>query len=392
MKIIKAFTTSIQGAYYYEDIRALEKHSIPESERWESRAITPGFQRVREIAEGVSIGLKLEDGQVIWGDCVASLFRPDSATAVIANEVLPWIQDASLVSWRESLSGTNPHWHPAIRYGLSQALLRAVAYLKRKTMAEIICDEWNLPIPSGPISVQGSCGNDRYDNVDKMIVNHLEALPHWQVDDIASTIGAHGEVLISYASWLKARIRKLGRDNYHPTLHFDVHGSLGKIFNSDQGLIANYLGLLRNTVYPFSVRVENPVIQACLADQLEMMASLKDVCIRKGVDVSIVADEWANTLPAIQAFIQAKAADMIHLKMPKLGSVSESIDAVLSCQKQGVKALLGGSSVETENSTQASVHVALATRPEAILAKPGMGVNEAIMLVRNEMKRTLSCF
>jgi methylaspartate ammonia-lyase len=34
--------------------------------------------------------------------------------------------------------------------------------------------------------------------------------------------------------------------------------------------------------------------------------------------------------------------------------------------------------------------VALATRPDLIMAKPGMGVDEGIMLVQNEMARTLA--
>ena len=53
-------------------------------------------------------------------------------------------------------------------------------------------------------------------------------------------------------------------------------------------------------------------------------------------------------------------------------------------------AFLGGSYAETDLSARASVHVALATRPDLIMAKPGMGVDEAISLVENEMARTLA--
>jgi methylaspartate ammonia-lyase len=37
-----------------------------------------------------------------------------------------------------------------------------------------------------------------------------------------------------------------------------------------------------------------------------------------------------------------------------------------------------------------AVHVALACQPDVIMAKPGMGVDEAISLVENEMARTLA--
>jgi methylaspartate ammonia-lyase len=55
-----------------------------------------------------------------------------------------------------------------------------------------------------------------------------------------------------------------------------------------------------------------------------------------------------------------------------------------------VGALLGGSYAETDLSARASVHVALATQPDLLMAKPGVGVDEAISLVQNEMARTLA--
>jgi len=36
------------------------------------------------------------------------------------------------------------------------------------------------------------------------------------------------------------------------------------------------------------------------------------------------------------------------------------------------------------------VHVALATRPDIIMARPGMGVDEAISITQNEMARALA--
>jgi methylaspartate ammonia-lyase len=55
-----------------------------------------------------------------------------------------------------------------------------------------------------------------------------------------------------------------------------------------------------------------------------------------------------------------------------------------------VGVLLGGSYAETDLSARVSAHVALATRPDLLMAKPGMGVDEAISLVHNEMARALA--
>jgi len=50
-------------------------------------------------------------------------------------------------------------------------------------------------------------------------------------------------------------------------------------------------------------------------------------------------------------------------------------------------AYLGGSVTETDQSSRLGAHVAMATQPDQILARPGMGVDEGHMIVYNEMAR-----
>ena len=50
----------------------------------------------------------------------------------------------------------------------------------------------------------------------------------------------------------------------------------------------------------------------------------------------------------------------------------------------------GGTCVDTDQSARIMAHVALATRPEWILARPGMGIDEGLQIVHNEMARTLA--
>jgi len=103
-----------------------------------------------------------------------------------------------------------------------------------------------------------------------------------------------------------------------------------------------------------------------------------------------VADEWANTLEDIRLFADAGAADIVQIKTPDLGGIQDTIEAVLYCRKRKVGAYLGGTCAETDRSAQVSVHAALATRPDQMLAKPGMGVDEGYMIVHNEMQRALA--
>ncbi|MFN2218874.1 MAG: enolase C-terminal domain-like protein, partial [Anaerolineae bacterium] len=123
--------------------------------------------------------------------------------------------------------------------------------------------------------------------------------------------------------------------------------------------------------------------------QIQAMKTLREYVGFRKMDVELVADEWANSLDDVRAFVDAGAADMIQIKMPDLGSVHNSIEAVLVCKAGGVGALLGGSYAETDLSARVSTHVALATQPDLLMAKPGVGVDEAISLVQNEMARSL---
>ncbi|HEX3512897.1 MAG TPA: hypothetical protein VHT26_02715 [Trebonia sp.] len=43
---------------------------------------------------------------------------------------------------------------------------------------------------------------------------------------------------------------------------------------------------------------------------------------------------------------------------------------------------------ETDRSAQVTAHVAMACQAAQVLAKPGMGVDEGLMIVANEMART----
>jgi len=464
--ITRVLSVPAVGAYYYDDLAALQSRSIPLPERYTAAPATPGFRHVREVAEAVSVGLVLDDNQVAWGDCVAvefsgqagrdPFFRAEEGLATIQRTVAPALQSREITSFRELAAGldalvesvetsrplpspkanrgpkevsrrdllTAParllrpepfdsaqdrraegqedenaameritverRLHTAIRYGVSQALLKAVALARGVTMAEVISDEWGLPLPDAMVPIHAQSGSERYHNADRMIVRRVASLPHALVDDIPEQLGEDGTELTRYARWLKGRIQELGDEDYQPTVHLDVHGALGQIFENNLGRVLGQLYALEQAVQPYPLRVECPVIMESREAQIETMKTLRDYVRLRKMNVQLVADEWANTLDDIRAFVEAQAADMIQIKMPDLGSVHNTVEAVLACKSGGVGAFLGGSCAETDLSARVAVHIALATRPDLIMAKPGMGVDEGIMLVQNEMARTLA--
>jgi methylaspartate ammonia-lyase len=280
--------------------------------------------------------------------------------------------------------------HTAVRYGVSQALLRAVAVARGVTMAEVICQEWDLPQPDAPVPIHAQSGGDRYHNADKMIIRRVASLPHALVDDIPGQVGEQGVELTRYVRWLRSRIRELGGGDYRPTVHLDVHGALGRICEGNLGRVLGHLVALEAAARPYPLRLESPIILENREAQIEALKTLREYVRFRKLNVQIVADEWANTLDDIAAFVEAQAADMIQIKMPDLGGIQNAVEAVLACRAGEVGAFLGGSCAETDLSARVSAHVALATRPDIVMARPGMGVDEAIAIVHNEMARALA--
>jgi methylaspartate ammonia-lyase len=442
------------GAGYYDDLAALQADPVPLPQRFTAVPVTPGFRAVREVAEVVSVGLILDDGRVAWGDCVAvaysarsgraPVFRAQDGLATIQQVVAPALQGRKLTSFRElstevdtltepvavakPLSPTPKahreqgvsrralltaparalqvardeeeptervvvEWplHTAVRYGVSQALLEAVSRVRGVTMAEVIAEEWGLPPPDTPVPIHAQSGAERYYNAEKMIVRRVASLPHALVDDIRGQVGPDGSELTRYIRWLSERIGQLGSSEYRPTIHLDLHGALAQILDNNLGRMLGQLYAWELAARPYPLRIESPMILGSRGAQIETMERLREYVRLRKMGVQLVADEWANTLDDICAFVEAGAADMIQIKMPELGGVHNAVEAVLTCKAGGVGAFLGGSYVETGLSSRVSVHVALATRPDLLMAKPGMGVDEAISLVHNEMARTLAC-
>jgi methylaspartate ammonia-lyase len=288
---------------------------------------------------------------------------------------------------RLAASGT---LHPAVRYGVTQALLQAVALARGVTMAQVIAGEWGLPEPEGPVPLHGRSGHDRHFDADRMIVRRLVSFPHAEVDDVARQVGDDGNELLHYARWLKVRIQELGGDGYWPTVHLDVRGALGAISEGNLGRVLGHLYTLEQAVQPYPLRIETPVLMPEREAQIETMRTLREYVRARKMKVQLVADEWANTPGGLRAFIEAGAADMIHVDMAALGSVHNAVDAVLACRAGQMGVLLGGSAAETDLAARVSVHVALAARPHLLLAKPGAGVDEAVSSTQNEMARALA--
>ena len=407
MKIIDVVTSCGLTGFYFDDQRAIKRDAQSNGFTYSGEPITEGFTAIRQQGESLSIMLILEDGQMAYGDCAAvqysgaggrdPLFLAKDFQPIVENVIKPILVNKELSSFRElakeidTLKKENGKLiHTALRYGVTQALLDGVAKAKKVTMAEVIAEEYNTKLEKEPIPIFTQSGDERYLNVDKMIIKGADVMPHALINNVKSKLGENGEKLKEYVQWMKDRVKELSRDERLPIFHIDVYGTIGLAFDNDYDKMAQYLIELGEVAHPHTIRIEGPMDMEEKNLQMEALGKLNKVLKERGSNVELVADEWCNTLEDIKDFADCNCCDMVQIKAPDLGGINNIIEAVLYCKEKGVGAYLGGTCNETDRSAQIAVHIALATGPAQILAKPGMGVDEGLMIVRNEMMRTLA--
>jgi methylaspartate ammonia-lyase len=352
--------------------------------------------------------LILEDGQMAYGDCAAvqysgaggrdPLFLAKDFIPIIDKYIKPQLVGREADNFRklaadlEAITVDGKRLHTAIRYGVTQALLDAVAKASGRMMCEVVADEYGCTIEEKMLDVFTQSGDDRYTNSDKMIIKGAQILPHALINNVKTKLGEHGELLLEYVAWLRDRVLQLRTsEDYCPIFHIDVYGTIGAAFGNDNyKAMADYMAKLEEAAKPFHLRIEGPMD---VEDREKQMLALKAITKElddRGINVEIVADEWCNTLEDIKYFADNKAGHMVQIKTPDLGGINNTIEAVLYCKAKGIGAYQGGTCNETDRSAQVCVQCAMATRPDQILAKPGMGVDEGYMIVYNEMQRILA--
>lgn len=407
MIIQRAIFTAGTTGFFFDDQTAIKSGLTHDGFFYRGDAVTPGFDRVRQAGESISINLLLEDGQVAIGDCAAVQYSGAGGRdpLFIAKTYIPFLEDhirpllegkdvtefRSLAEKLDMLKVEGKHIHTALRYGLSQAVLDAVAKIQKKLMIEVVLDEYQLPCIAEPVPIFAQSGDDRYLSVDKMIIKEASVLPHALINNIDDKLGRNGEKLKDYVEWLKNRIEAHRPEaTYQPALHIDVYGTIGLILGHNPARIAMYLAELKKAAGDFDLYIEGPIDMGEKSAQIDVLAgicnNLKKICC----DVKIVADEWCNTYEDVRDFTDSRCCDMVQIKTPDLGSVHNTIESVLYAKQHGVEAYQGGTCNETDVSARACVHLAMATRADRMLAKPGMGFDEGYCVVKNEMQRVIA--
>ena len=405
MKIKNVICSGGRTGFFFDDQQAIKSNAVRDGNTYKGYPVTTGFKNVRQAGESISVMLILEDGQVAYGDCAAvqysgaagrdPLFLAEDFIPIIEEVVKPVLVGREITTFREMAEGLdalhyqNRPLHTAIRYGITQAALDAVAKSKHKLMAHIIAEEYGTTISDTMIPIFSQSGDEPFLNADKMILKQADVLPHALFNNV-DKLGFHGIKLLEYVKWLRNRVFDLRiTKDYLPLIQLDVYGTIGTVFDLSYDKITDFLRQLEEAARPLKVYVEGPVDMGDRDTQALALTRLRQVLEMRNIDIKLVADEWCNTLDDVIYFAKNKSGHMLQIKTPDLGGINNSIEAVLSCKAHNMEGYLGGTCNETERSAQVCAHIAMAVSPVQMLAKPGMGMDEGYMIVYNEMQRIL---
>ncbi|AJC21610.1 methylaspartate ammonia-lyase [Pandoraea pulmonicola] len=405
MKIRQVIYAICRSGYFNKDLAAVKSHGRNNGSFVEGAPLTPGYTAIVQPGATLSVMLVLEDGSIGIGECadvifsgVAGrdpLFIPADHMPLLESSVRDWLEGRDVGTFKDNadafdrMETDGRRLHTAIRYGVTQALLAATAIANRKTPAEIVATEYGTAVSTTPIGLLASCHRGDALQLDRVIMKQAALLPHASFT-VASDLGDDACVLTDYAKSIASRIQEMGAPDYKPKIHLDLYGTLGELFSGNLEKLADYISGLTNAVAPFELLLESPIIAPTQAEQINVLKRLKEMLRARGAHVGLIADEWCNTLEDIRLFTAAKACDFVQIKTPDLGGINNSIEAVIYCKSNGMGCCLGGTANETDLSARITAQIGLATGPDFMLSKPGIGADEGIMILANEMLRTLA--
>ena len=391
-----------EAAFYADDLMAIRAGAVRDGFAYRGEPITPGHVAVRSPSRAILLRVETGTGAVGWGDAVSVQYAGvggrdapvDPATlGVEIDFVARALLDAGDVGFAEAcaliedLRFDGRPVHTAVRYGLSQAWLNATAAEAGTSPLRVLAELTGLEEPE-LLPVYAQSGDEREVNADRMILRGVEVLPHGLFNSIAS-FGDDGGRFLAYVTWLRRRVDELGAPGYRPRLHLDVYGMLGHVVDLDVNRMAAFLVAAESAADGLPLAIESPCYGADVEETVDLLRRLRSELRDRGSEVALVADEFCNTDDDVARFVAAEAVDLIQIKMPDLGCLTRAVDAAQVCRAAGLGVFIGGSCAETEVSAVASTQVALAVEADQVLAKPGMGVDEGVTIVRNAMRRAL---
>lgn len=383
----------------------------------------------------LAVGLQLSDGQRFWANCVdvpaasrlgaTAVFDLQQAARSVHNLVQPLWQGQPVVAFRPlaqmlmplmepfSYTHTIPPkpqptagavtrrslitgflaqeeapeshaeeviierpLHPALQYGLTAALLQAVASVNRESVAALIAQEYGLALGETAVPLQITLNDENIQTTHTILTTQVASLGYTtSKNNHKATLGANGERLQRHMRQVAAWLPTV-EASYQPALHLDLRDGFRELFNNDEGKVLGALVGLEQAARPFTLHVQNPVWQDSRKAQLKSLEKLQSYLAFRRLKLKLVADAWVDWPADVSHFANPKVCHMVHIALPRLGNLEAGITAVLHLNSHNQPVILSG------EDSPLTTHIALATCPTYLSGSPQLHYNEMQKLLQ----------
>jgi methylaspartate ammonia-lyase len=260
--------------------------------------------------------------------------------------------------------------HPALQYGLTTALLQAVAAVNRESVAALVAREYEETLTETAVPLQITLDDETIQTARTILITHVASLGYTtSKNNHKAMLGANGERLQRHVREVAAWLPTVD-DSFQPALHLDLRDSFRELFDNDEGKILGALVGLDQAAKPYILHIQNPVWQDSCEEQLKSLEKLKGYLAFRRIKLKLVADAWVDSLADVTDFANSKVCHMVHVELPRLGNLEAGITAVRHLKSQNQSIILSG------EDRPLTTHIALATQPTILSGSPQLHYNE----------------
>ena len=396
MLITRALASAGVAAAYCTDQRAIQKGAPVDGLFVGGDPVLDGFRSPREVPEAICLQLVLDDGQVAIGDGTGVSFpgRAGVDPPVRALEQIRLFNELVVshllgVEFRSFRDASNiidrivvddKPLPSALRWGISTALLDAMALARHVTKAEVLASEWGTSVSATRPAFLAQSSQDWEISLDRAIMRRIDVY-HRSSHNHRMWLD-HPRAL----SLIKARLARHAPD-HRMDVQLDLNGFAGREFNFSVDRIVSYMSELQELVLPSKMIYASPVEMADRDTQAAAMSDIRRAMQRTGLPSELIADYHCASVADHEVFARLGAADYHMIHAPTIGSVKDCMDLLVDLQGFGVKRYLAGTATSTEVSGLTIAHMAAACTPDLLALTPGPGVDTAHSITVNELSR-----
>jgi methylaspartate ammonia-lyase len=276
---------------------------------------------------------------------------------------------------------------PSLRYGLSQALLTALAAVREVTLTELIAVEFNLPFQPALTPMHLDINGAAPAPDASVLSKHIQSLGYRiGVGNPKERLGSDGAKLQRFIRELTDLIERVTEPDYRPAIHLDVAGGLGQIYEDNVGRILGALYGLEQAAQPYPLCISDPVSTDDPDKQIEIRQQLLDFIRLRGMRIRLGVRSPLRSLADVQRFAATGAAHLLELSLPQLGTIQQSIRAIHICRQAGMAVLLR----DDGNAPQFACHASLAAQPDLLAVSWDAHERRNLDQMYAEMARTVA--